>query len=744
MHLRRLALSGAASACLVLTAATLASAQPPVLRIPRVDAPPVLERYLDGTTTPPGARVSGFKQREPGDGADSVVETDVYVSFDDKHLYAVFICRDDPARIRANLTRREAINDDDRVGLLLDTYRDGRRSYLLLSNPLGIQGDGITTEGQGDDYSFDALWSSDGRVTSFGYVVVMAVPFKSLRFSGEAQQVWGVAFGRVVPRANEVSFWPYITRRISAMGPQLARLEGLHGISPGRNLSVIPYGNFAADRVLGDGGYVSDQAARVGVDAKAVIRDTVTVDATLNPDFSQVESDEPQVTINQRFEVYYPEKRPFFIENAGYFETPQNLFFSRRLADPRLGARVTGRAAGWTFGALVANDEAPGRRVAAGDARHGRLAGIAVVRVQREFAGQNHLGAIVTDREWGDSANRVAGADGRWRIGPNWAVTGQAVASRTVSQTGGSVDGTLVQAELEREGRGFDFQAQYLQVSPDFRTDVGFVRRRDIRRADAEVDYTWHPTGRRVLSAGVNLEGGAIWDFAGTLQEWTIEPGFEVELPGQTEIGLRHWNIFERFEGVDFRRHNTMAYASTQWLSWLAIEGRVEAGTDINYYPAPGLAPFLADAVGAEVGVTLRPSTRLRLDQSYLYSRLSTSDGGSGCACAPRGDVFTNHILRTRANLQFSRPLSLRAIVDYEAISPDRALVDLDREKRFGLDVLATYLVNPWTAVYVGYTDTYENWELGAPGRRPVGRSDAATTSVGRQIFIKLSYLFRY
>lgn len=744
MRLGRPALSWGASVCLVLAAAGPASAEPPVLRIPRVDAPPVLERYLDGTVAPPGAKVTGFKQREPGDGTDSVVETDVYVSYDDKHLYAVFICRDDPAKVRANLTRREAITDDDRVGLLLDTYRDGRRSYLLLANPLGIQMDGIIAEGQRDDYSFDALWSSEGRLTSFGYVVTMAVPFRSLRFSGDAGQIWGVAFGRVVPRANEVSFWPYITRRISAFGPQMARLEGLAGISPGRNVSVIPYGNFAADRVLDDAGYVSERAARVGVDAKAVIRDTVTVDATLNPDFSQVESDEPQVTINQRFEVYYPEKRPFFIENAGYFETPQNLFFSRRVADPRLGARVTGRAAGWTFGVLAANDEAPGRRVDANDPRHGRLAGVAVVRVQREFTGQNYLGAILTDREWGDSANRVAGADGRWRIGPNWAITGQAVASRTLPQAGAGVDGTLVHAELEREGRGFDFQAQYLQVSPDFRTDLGFIRRRDIRRAEAEVDYTWHFKDRRVLSFGANLEGGAIWDFAGTLQEWTIEPGFEAELPGQTGIGLRHWNIFERFEGVEFRRHSTMAYASTAWLSWLTAEARVEAGTDINYYPAPGLAPFLADAVGAELGVTVKPSARLRIDQSYLYSRLSTSDGGAGCACAPRGDVFTNHILRTRANLQFSRALSLRAIADYEAVRPDRALVDLEREKRFGLDVLATYLVNPWTAIYVGYTDTYENWELGAPGRRPVGRSDAATTSVGRQIFVKLSYLFRY
>lgn len=734
----------ASLAALALAAAGSAFAEPPALRIPRVSEPPELARYLDGRTTPPGARVSGFKQREPGDGIDATVETEVYVSFDEKHLYAVYICRDDPAKVRANLTKREAISGDDAVGLVLDTYRDGRRSYLFLVNPLGIQLDGVATEGQRDDYSFDTLWTSDGRVTSFGYVVVVAVPFKSLRFSADTVQTWGVAFGRIVPRANETSFWPYITRRISAVGPQLARLEGLDGISPGRNLSVIPYGNFAADRVLGDQGYVSDRAARIGLDAKAVVRDTFTIDATLNPDFSQVESDEPQVTINQRFEVFFPEKRPFFIENAGYFETPQNLFFSRRAADPRVGGRLTGRAAGWTFGALVANDEAPGRRVDRGDSRHGRLASIAVVRVQREFAGQSHIGGILTDREWGASANRVAGADGRWKIGPNWSITGQGVASRSVSADGASVDGSLFHAELQREGRGFDFQAQYLQVSPDFQADLGFIRRRDIRRAEAEVDYTWHPNGRRVLTVDANLEGGAIWDFAGALQEWTVEPGFGIEFPGQTEVGVRHWNIFERFDGVEFRRQSTMAYASTEWLSWLSANGRAEVGTEINYYPAPGLEPFLANGASAELGVTVRPVARLRLDQSYLYARLSTRDEGPGCRCAPGGDVFRNHILRTRANYQFTRALSVRAIADYQTVSPDRTLVDLEHEKRLGVDVLVTYLVNPWTAVYVGYTDAYENWELGSPLRRPVGRSDGAHTSVGRQVFIKLSYLFRY
>lgn len=719
------------------------AAQPPSITIPRVAEPPSIERYISGQSTPPGIKVTGFQQREPGDGTPATLPTDVYLSYDQKHFYAVFICRDDPAKVRANLTKREAIMGDDLVGLVLDTYHDGRRAYMFLINPLGIQMDGVTTEGQSDDYSYDTVWASDGRVTPDGFVVVVSIPFKSLRFSSAPAQTWGVAVARLVPRFNETSFWPYITRRISGFGKQMATMNGIAGISPGRNLLAIPYGNFAADRVLGEDGYERDQSARVGIDAKAVIKDAVTVDLTVNPDFSQVESDEPQVTINQRYEVFFPEKRPFFIENAGYFETPETLFFSRRVADPLFGARITGKAAGWAFAALVVNDDAPGERVSAWDDRHGKSAGIGVIRVQREFARQSHIGGIFTDREWGTSANRVFGVDGRWRIDDNWTATAQWIGSRTEDPLGDTTTGSAFTARISRSGRGFDYSSSYLQRSPDFRSDVGFIRRVDMKEMEHDVGYSWHPKDSRVLRFGPDLEVGAVWDYAGTLQDWTIEPGFEVEFPGQTEIGVRHWNMFERFQGIEFRRHSTMLRASSEWLSWLNLDADVEFGTEVNYYPAGGAAPFRADARSAELGVTFKPLPRLRVDESYLYARLSTRDGEATPSQAT-GTIFTNHILRTRANYQFTRALSLRAIVDYEAVLPNERLVALEREKRFGYDVLATYLVNPWTAVYIGYTDTYENWILGSATERPIGRSGSATTSVGRQVFVKISYLLRY
>jgi opacity protein-like surface antigen len=722
-----------------------AQTQTQTLQIPRVTEPPVLERYVDGTTVPPGVKVTGFRQREPGDGVPASQETTVYLSYDTEHLYVVFVCRDDPARVRANLTRREAIMSDDFVGLVLDTYHDGRRAYLFLTNPLGIQMDGVATEGQEDDYSYDALWRSEGRLTDDGYVVLMAIPFKSLRFSNQSEQTWGIAVARSITRANETSFWPYVTRRIASVGQQLATLDGVEGVSPGRNLQAIPYGTFAAAQFLDDeGARTTDHVGSAGLDAKAVIKDAVTVDLTVNPDFSQVESDEPQVTINQRFEVFFPEKRPFFIENAGYFETPQQLFFSRRVADPGVGGRVTARSRGWAVGGLLVNDDQPGETVAEDDPRFDTWAGIGVVRVQRELARQSHVGGIFTDREFGDSANRVYGVDGRWRFDDNWSATGQWVGSYTRDVGRPGATGRSAYAGVSREGRAFDYQGGFLSRSPDFQADLGYVPRVDLLQTDHEARYMWFPTGRALLSFGPELETSVLWDYDGNLEEWTVEPALDFEFPGQTEVGIRHWQTFERYVGIDFRRHTSAVYADTQWLSWLTISAFARWGTGINYYPAEGLAPFLADSQTLEAGVTFRPTSQLRVDGTYLFSRLSTREDAGLPPGTPGGDVFNNHIGRARANYQFTRELSARFIVDYEAVLPNESLVSLEREKRLGFDVLFTYLLNPWTAVYVGYTDTYENWLAGAPTEPPLVRGGAPTTSVGRQVFVKASYLLRH
>src|SRR6185436_10241439 len=204
---------------------------PPTIRIPRVSRPPKLEDFLKNTPREAEARVSGFRQREPHDGEPSTHPTTGYLSYDDKNVYVVLDCKDEPGQVRAHMSKREDIFNDDVVGVMLDTFHDRRRAYEFFVNPLGIQLDGTTVEGQNDDFSFDTLWHSEGKLTADGFIVFLAIPFKSLRFSGADVQSWGIALFRSVARSNEQSFWPYITRRVQGFCQQMATAEGFERLS---------------------------------------------------------------------------------------------------------------------------------------------------------------------------------------------------------------------------------------------------------------------------------------------------------------------------------------------------------------------------------------------------------------------------------------------------------------------------------------------------------------------------------
>lgn len=636
------------------------------------------------------------------------------------------------------MSRREQIFNDDFVGLFLDTFNDRQRAYEFLASPLGIQLDGILTEGTGDDFSFDTVWQTRGKLTDFGYVVWMAIPFKSLRFpSMGGQRTWGISFMRGIPVKSENAFWPGQTRRISSFTNQFADLHGLQGLSAGRNIRLIPYGTFTGARFLDRDipGYDSERDGRAGIDAKIVARDALTFDFTLNPDFSQVESDEPQVTINQRFEVFFPEKRPFFLENSGYFQTPVTLFFSRRIRDPQFGARMTGKVGGWAVGALALDDRGAGDTLPVTDPQQGDRAFNGIVRARREF-GESSVGALVTTREFGPAFNRIASADTRLRLNPQWTVNGQAAVSHTGESGGARLNDATYSANLSRDSRQFSYQLDYTDIGKDFRTTLGFVPRTDIRQATQFLTYRWRPKKGRLLSYGPNSFVQATWDHRGVLQDWTVRLPFEAEFRGQSGVFVRRQESMERFESIEFREHENMVSVFTSYLRWMDVNLFAATATRPNFFPAAGLTPFLAHARDAQLSFTFRPASGLLLDETYIYSHLH-SRFGSGSSRT----VFDNHIIRSRVNYQFTRELSLRAIVDYNAVLSDPSLVALERTKHLTADVLLTYLVHPGTALYVGYTDGYDSLAIGPAGIRSIRNP---TTSTGRQFFVKTSYLFRF
>jgi len=716
------------------------------LRIPRVSRPPKLEDFLAHAPREAEAVVTDFLQREPGDGIPASQKTRAYLSYDDKNLYVVFVCEDQSGRVRAHLAKREEIAEDDQVGVYVDAFHDGQHAYAFEANPLGLQRDGIVTEGQTTNYSFDTLWHSEGRLTEQGFIVWMAIPFKSLRFSNSSRQIWGITLGRTILRNNEISYWPLITRRVEGFVNQMATLEGLDHISPGHNVQFIPYSIFTGSRFLDSQipAFRTDNEGRAGLDAKAVLRDALTLDVTANPDFSQVESDEPQVTVNQRFAVQFPEKRPFFLENAGFFQTPVNLFFSRRIIDPQFGMRLTGKVGRWALAGLFMDDRAEGKLLSDSDPLHRHRADIGVARLQREFGSQSNIGLLVTSRDFGASSNRVYSFDTRLKLSPNWVFTGQLMRSYTRNLDGTRVSGSGSLLELDHSGRHFVYSGSYSDLSPNFRSQLGFVPRVDVRQTVQFGSYTWRPKRQRVLSFGPSLSTLVNWDRRGRVQDWLVDAKFGIELPGQTTLGVGQFEAFELFQDLGFRKSATYASFYTAWLKWLAISASYSKGTDVNFFPAPGLAPFLAESASGSFTLTLRPTQRLRLDNVYIYTSLGTRNGSMPLRGPVSASIFNNHIARWKLNYQFTRALSFRAILDYFALLPNTSLVAARPTKTITGDILFTYLLNPGTALYVGCTDRYENLVLDSTLPPMLRITESRSTSTGRQCFIKASYLLRF
>lgn len=709
--------------------------------------------------------VEGFLQREPQDGAAVSQRTEAWLGYSDKSFYAVFLAFDaEPHKIRARMARREQIDDDDQVGIYLDTFHDQRRAYAFYVNPYGVQQDAIYVENQGFDSTFDTVWDTDARITDQGYMVLVEIPFKSLRFPATTPQTWGVMLARVIPRNSERSFYPRNTSKVQGWLSQAAPMGGFDNISPGRNLQFIPYTSMRAFRVVDD----RDPAGlrftgkhlepKFGLDSKVVLHDSFVLDATVNPDFAQVESDDPQITVNQRFEVFFPEKRPFFQENAGFFQTPLQLVFTRRIVDPLYGVRLTGKDGPWAVGALVANDQAPGKSVLSSDPLSGNSAYVGILRINREVGEHNSIGVIYTDRELHTDPNsfctvlecttgfnRVGGVDTQLKFGQNWQMNAQAVTSETRLSDGTHTAGPAYQVFAERSSRKIEFNTLYQDISQGFSSDLGFINRVDFRRFSNFGAYTWHPEGKHLTAHGPRLFQLSLWDHNGTSLQNAINPQYEFNFQRQSFLNFYTSFEHERLRPQDFPAlpgNRDYAHAlggvafGTQYLKWINLTVQVDWGTATNFVPRSG-PPVLAYQNTGFFKSVVRPVKGLTIENSYLYLRLSDFDTGL--------NIFNNHIIRSKWNYQFTRDFSLRVIGQYTATLSNPGFTTLQNTKNFNGDVLFTYLPHPGTAIYVGYNGNLQNLDPSL-ATTPDGilRTRSSFINDGRQVFIKLSYLFRY
>jgi hypothetical protein len=714
------------------------------VHLSRVTKPPKLEDFLTGNIPPGQARIDDFRQNAPSDGAKATRETVAYLSYDDEHLYVVFLCKEEKSKLRARMANRDDISSDDEVALYLDTFRDRQHVLDFYVNPLGIQADATSTEGQSDDYSYDTLWKSDGRITADGYAVWIEIPFRSLRFSSADVQTWGIGLARFIPAINESSYWPYYTSRISGFAPQLGSTEGLEKVSAGRNLEVIPYVFGERAQYLNTPSYAapdfkSQTPLRAGVDMKAIIHDSFTLDVTVNPDFSQVESEDPQITINQRFEVFFPELRPFFLENAAYFQTPDNLFFSRRIEDPEIGARLTGRSGSWQVGFLAMDDRYPGNTLPSSSPNYGQHAVDGVLRVQRDLGEESNVGLMATAYDFGAHHEYLGSIDARIRFSDNLVLTGQAVHSDTSVSGLPHLSGSDYLAALEYSSLHFEETTHYLDRSPNFQTTLGFIPRVNIRQVDQDLAYHFLPAGDVIKSWGPTMELIEDWDHTEKIQDRIITPGVAFELTGQTFITAQRTESIEVYQNIAFRKHLTDFSVNTDISKHFGIATDFNFGRGVNYYPAAGLLPFSANLQNGTAKFIIRPSSRLRLEETYLLSRLTTPNGPV---------IFDNHIFRSTLRYQFNKQFSLRIIGEYDSVLPNTGLVNLTNSKIFSSNVLLTYLLSPGTALYAGYIDQRQNVALLQAMAQGMPLSLATigdpSTLTDREIFIKLSYAFHF
>jgi hypothetical protein len=809
----------AATAMCAQDVPAVAPSGPTTLTIPRLPSAPKLDDFLGmqpaGEVAPQMAKVTGFTQRDPHDGEPVSEPTDAYLGYDQKNLYVVFVCFDDPRQVRARMSRREDIYDDDQVEVMLDTFHDRRRAYAFQTTPLGVQWDAIWTEASREeetsahfDTSFDTVWDSRGKVTDRGYVVWMAIPFKSLRFSIASRQEWGVILYRGITRKTENAFWPHISLKSEGRLAQAATLTGLEGISPGHSIELIPYGVMRGFRALDtrdpSNPYFQHAEAQgqPGMDAKFVFRDHFTLDVTANPDFSQIESEDPQITVNQRFAVYFPEKRPFFLENEDFFRTPMDLLFTRSIGDPSAGVRLTGKDGPYSVGLMAADDRSPGLAVPDYSPLSGIRSYFSVARVSRDIFGQSSVGALYSDWECPSTGefNRVGGLDTHLKLNANWILDGQAVVGSSNLNlnceanlypfssgnrgNGNYYAGPAQKVELRRDGLHFSYDGVYNDISPGFVSVPGFINRVDIRETMQQVDYRFRPKSGWVVDWGPSVTARYDFDHTGLRLDTDYVPYLAIQGRGQTLIILRPYEeTRERLRPQDFcyldysiycqpaaflppgnqdyHEHTSGASITTGYFKKATLAASYYWGDGANYEASPGTIepynhPFVAREDQASASLTIRPMQPLKIENTYLFERLRTTNDifSAEQAVTPgvgRG-IFNDHILRSKWNWQFTPRLSVRLILQYNALLAGTPGVGspytyLPTEKQFNGDFLVTYLVHPGTAIYVGYNSDLQN--LSVTPARPGMPGFVTNTAKGylndsRQFFVKVSYLFRF
>jgi len=475
--------------------------------VPKLSKSPKIDGNLENPLWEKAAILRSFTQYEPKEGGEPSEKTIAYIGYDQKNLYIAVRCYDsDPKAIRSSLTQRDKVFGEDGIIVYLDTFNDKKRAFAFEVNPNGVQSDGIYTEiarrrrGMGFnkiDKNWDTFFLADAQIDEEGYTVEISIPFKSLRFPNSEHQIWGLQIMRQIQRKNEEIYWHPRSRGINGFLIQSGEIRIDGPLDVGKNLEIMP----VATGFKNAGGSFKPEA---GINLKYGLTSDLTADLTLNPDFSQVEADMPQIEVNQRFALYYPEKRPFFLEGKDFFDTPLELVYTRTIVNPDAGIKLTGKIGKTTLGFLSTYDASPWRIALPGISEEEEESGerglVNILRVKHDLFQESHIGFIMTDKEMGRSLgditrnfNRVVGIDGHFKFMDHYRFTFQVLGSqsRVDEEKTGFVPAMTF--NLSRNTRHVQFSTEYIYLPEDFEASSGYFRRKDIKQFRTRLSYAFLP-----------------------------------------------------------------------------------------------------------------------------------------------------------------------------------------------------------------------------------------------------------
>lgn len=713
-------------------------APPRVVEARRISTPIRVDGVLDEPAWAEAEVADLPYETYPGDSSPARVRTECRIAYDERAMYVAFRAFDpNPAAIRAHLSDRDAAFDDDFVGIVLDTFHDGRRAFEFFVNPYGVQMDLVVSDvGGGEDSSWDAIWDTMGRVTADGYVVEIAIPFSSLRFPrGDGGQTWGLDLIRVYPRDQR-----YIIksqerdRDRSCYLCQVSVLEGLQGISPGRNLEIDPTftAGSSADREEVPDGPLVDSGIQtdVGLTARWGMTPNLTLSATLNPDFSQVEADAAQLSINRRFALFFREKRPFFLEGADFFETPERIVHTRAVADPAWGLKITGKAGPHALGVFVAEDEVtnlifPGSQGSdATTLEQSNTTG--VVRYRHDLGESSTLGFLAAGRRGDGYSNGVAGVDGLIRLGPSDSVEFQLLGSRTeypaevaaeFDQRSGRFSGSAVSTRYRHDTKEWSWSLRYEDVREGFRADLGFMPQVDTRFLKASGSRTWWGEEGAFFS---RFEVGGDWfqveDHGGNVLDRAAELWASFGGPWQTHgfVNLSSGDTF--FDGKTFDQDSVLIFLNSRPSGSLSLRLFARIGDGVDYANVQ-----TADVVSIEPRVTYRLGRHVSASVDHRRETLRV-DGGK---------LFEANQSELRLAYQINVRTFVRLITQYTDIARNPALYTDEVEpatRDLFNQILFSYKVNPQTVFFLGYSES------------GFGERGFDITTENRTIFLKIGY----